>query len=121
MGTLNGKESTMTGTLNATWPGDMWKTGGGATWLGGSYDIETDTLIFGAGNPSPWNSHLRNAGKPTDGNVGDNLYAASRIGLDPKTGEIRWHYQTTPRRLLSGGGAGDGGEHRHEQTPDRGG
>ncbi|NVK29372.1 MAG: PQQ-binding-like beta-propeller repeat protein, partial [Gammaproteobacteria bacterium] len=30
MGTLNGEESTMTGTLNATWPGDMWKTGGGA-------------------------------------------------------------------------------------------
>ncbi|MBT9246589.1 PQQ-dependent methanol/ethanol family dehydrogenase (plasmid) [Gemmobacter fulvus] len=97
MGTLNGKESTMTGTLNATWPGDMWKSGGGATWLGGSYDIETNTLIFGAGNPAPWNSHLRNAGTPTEGNVGDNLYAASRIGLDPATGEIKWHFQTTPR------------------------
>lgn len=97
MGTLNGEESTMTGTLNATWPGDMWKTGGGATWLGGSYDIETDTLVFGAGNPAPWNSHLRNAGTPTDGNAGDNLYAASRIGIDPATGEIKWHFQTTPR------------------------
>ncbi|MBU0778521.1 MAG: PQQ-dependent methanol/ethanol family dehydrogenase [Alphaproteobacteria bacterium] len=97
MGTLNGEESTMTGELNATWPGDMWKTGGGATWLGGSYDIETDTLVFGAGNPSPWNSHLRGAGAPTEGNTGDNLYAASRVGLDPATGEIKWHYQTTPR------------------------
>jgi alcohol dehydrogenase (cytochrome c) len=97
MGTLNGKESTMTGKLNATWPGDMWKTGGGATWLGGSYDIETDTLIFGAGNPSPWNSHLRNAGTPVEGNKGDNLYAASRIGIDPHTGEIKWHFQITPR------------------------
>ena len=97
MGTLNGEESTMTGTLNATWPGDMWKTGGGATWLGGSYDAETDTLIFGAGNPAPWNSHLRNAGAPVEGNAGDNLYAASRIALDPATGEIKWHFQTTPR------------------------
>lgn len=97
MGTLNGQPSTMTGTLNATWPGDMWKTGGGATWLGGSYDIETDTIVFGAGNPAPWNSHLRNAGTPVEGNAGDNLYAASRLGLDPKTGEIKWHYQTTPR------------------------
>ncbi|MEO9780097.1 MAG: PQQ-dependent methanol/ethanol family dehydrogenase [Sedimentitalea sp.] len=97
MGTLNGEESTMTGTLNATWPGDMWKTGGGATWLGGSYDIETDTLVFGAGNPAPWNSHLRDAGTPTEGNTGDNLYAASRIGIDPATGDIKWHYQTTPR------------------------
>jgi alcohol dehydrogenase (cytochrome c) len=97
MGMLNGEESTMTGTLNATWPGDMWKTGGGATWLGGSYDADTDTLIFGTGNPAPWNSHLRNAGTPTEGNAGDNLYAASRIGIDPATGEIKWHYQTTPR------------------------
>lgn len=97
MGELNGEPSTMTGTLNATWPGDMWKTGGGATWLGGSYDARTDTLIFGTGNPAPWNSHLRNAGTPTEGNAGDNLYAASRIGIDPKTGEIKWHFQTTPR------------------------
>ncbi len=97
MGTLNGAPSTMTGTLNATWPGDLWKTGGGATWLGGSYDAETDTLVFGTGNPAPWNSHLRNAGKPVDGNTGDNLYAASRLGIDPKTGEIKWHFQSTPR------------------------
>ncbi len=97
MGTLNGKESTMTGTLNATWPGDLWKTGGGATWLGGSYDADTNTIVFGAGNPAPWNSWLRNAGEPTDGNKGDNLYAASRVGMDPATGEIKWHYQTTPR------------------------
>ncbi len=97
MGMLNGKESTMTGKLNATWTGDMWKFGGGATWLGGTYDVETDTLFFGAGNPAPWNSHLRNAGTPTDGNAGDNLYAASRIALNPDTGEIKSHYQTTPR------------------------
>ncbi len=97
MGTLNGEESTMTGTLNATWPGDLWKTGGGATWLGGSYDGETDTLVFGTGNPAPWNSHLRGAGTPAEGNTGDNLYAASRLGIDPATGEIKWHFQTTPR------------------------
>ena len=97
MGMLNGEESTMTGTLNASWPGDMWKTGGGATWLGGSYDARTDTLIFGTGNPAPWNSHLRGAGEPTEGNTGDNLYAASRLGIDPATGEIKWHFQTTPR------------------------
>lgn len=97
MGELNGQPSTMTGTLNATWPGDMWKTGGGATWLGGSYDAETDTIVMGTGNPAPWNSWLRNAGTPTEGNAGDNLYAASRIGLDPATGEIKWHFQTTPR------------------------
>jgi alcohol dehydrogenase (cytochrome c) len=87
MGMLNGKDSTMTGTLNASWPGDMWKFGGGATWLGGTYDVETDTIFYGVGNPAPWNSHLRQ---------GDNLYAASRIALNPDTGEIKWHLQTTP-------------------------
>ncbi|MCA8884406.1 MAG: PQQ-dependent dehydrogenase, methanol/ethanol family, partial [Rhodobacteraceae bacterium] len=97
MGTYKGEPSTMTGTLNATWPGDMWKTGGGATWLGGSYDIDTNTLVFGTGNPAPWNSHLRNAGTPVEGNKGDNLYAASRLGIDPENGEIKWHFQTTPR------------------------
>jgi len=87
MGTLHGKESTMTGTKNATWPGDLWKTGGGATWLGGTYDPDTDLIYYGTGNPAPWNSHLRE---------GDNLYAASRIAIDPDNGEIMWHYQTTP-------------------------
>ncbi|PWC35561.1 methanol/ethanol family PQQ-dependent dehydrogenase [Azospirillum sp. TSO22-1] len=87
MGTLNGKESTMTGKLNASWPGDLWKTGGGATWLGGTYDPETRTLFFGTGNPAPWNSHLR---------PGDNLYTSSTVALNPDTGEIKWHYQTTP-------------------------
>jgi alcohol dehydrogenase (cytochrome c) len=97
MGMLNGKESTMTGKLNETWSGDMWKFGGGATWLGGTYDAETDTVFFGAGNPAPWNSHLRNAGTPLEGNAGDNLYAASRIAINPDNGEIKSHYQTTPR------------------------
>ncbi|SCA57988.1 Quinoprotein ethanol dehydrogenase [Candidatus Terasakiella magnetica] len=87
MGTLNGKEGTMTGTKNATWPGDMWKWGGGATWLGGTYDPETRQLFFGTGNPAPWNAHLR---------PGDNLYTASRLAIDIDTGEINWHYQTTP-------------------------
>ncbi|QFU09120.1 Quinoprotein ethanol dehydrogenase precursor [Rhodobacteraceae bacterium THAF1] len=97
MGTLDGEESTMTGELNATWPGDMWKTGGGATWLGGSYDDRTDTIIMGTGNPAPWNSHLRGAGQPSEDGMGDNLYAASRLGIDPATGEIKWHFQSTPR------------------------
>lgn len=87
MGMLDGKESTMTGKKNATWPGDMWKHGGGATWLGGTYDPETRQLFFGTGNPAPWNSHLR---------PGDNLYTASRLAIDIDTGEIKWHYQTTP-------------------------
>lgn len=87
MGTLRGKDNGVTGKTNATWQGDLWKTGGGATWLGGTYDPDTNLLFFGTGNPAPWNSHLR---------PGDNLYTSSTIALDPDTGVIKWHYQTTP-------------------------
>ncbi|WP_425335992.1 methanol/ethanol family PQQ-dependent dehydrogenase [Sphingomonas kaistensis] len=87
VGQLNGKPSTMTGKLNASWQGDLWKSGGGATWLGGTYDPGTNLLYFGTGNPAPWNSHLR---------PGDNLYTSSTVALDPDSGEIKWHYQTTP-------------------------
>jgi alcohol dehydrogenase (cytochrome c) len=86
-GYLNDKENGVTGETNATWPGDMWKFGGGATWLGALYDPDTDLIYIGTGNPSPWNAHLR---------PGDNLYTASRLAIDPDTGEIVWHYQTTP-------------------------
>ena len=55
-GTYKGKDTTMTGKANETWPGDMYKTGGGATWLGGTYDPDTKLVFFGTGNPAPWNS-----------------------------------------------------------------
>jgi len=88
MGYLNGEENGVTGgDVDMTWPGDMWKMGGAATWNGGTYDPDTDLLFFGTGNPAPWNSHLR---------PGDNLYSSSRLAIDPDTGEIVWHYQTTP-------------------------
>ncbi len=87
MGTLNGKESTMTGTVNESWPGDMWKNGGGATWLGGTYDPATKLAYFGTGNPAPWNSYLR---------PGDNKWTSSRVAIDVETGNIAWGFQTTP-------------------------
>lgn len=87
MGYLNGKENGISGTTNATWPGETWKTGGAAPWLGGSYDPKTGLAYFGTGNPGPWNSHVRK---------GDNLYSAATVAIDVKTGQIKWHYQNTP-------------------------
>ncbi|WP_292933616.1 PQQ-dependent methanol/ethanol family dehydrogenase [Noviherbaspirillum sp.] len=77
----------VSGTTNKTWPGELWKTGGAATWLGGTYDPKTGLAYFGTGNPAPWNSHLR---------PGDNLYSSSTVAIDVETGQIKWHYQTTP-------------------------
>ncbi|WP_439536561.1 PQQ-dependent methanol/ethanol family dehydrogenase [Methyloversatilis sp.] len=83
----NKTEAGISGTTNATWPGDLWKVGGAATWLGGTYDAKTGLAYFGTGNPAPWNSHLR---------PGDNLYSCSTVAIDVKTGEIKWHFQSTP-------------------------
>jgi alcohol dehydrogenase (cytochrome c) len=83
----NPKENGVSGTPNQSWPGDLWKTGGAATWLGGTYDPKTGLAYFGTGNPAPWNSHLRK---------GDNLYSCSTVAIDVKTGKIVWHYQNTP-------------------------
>lgn len=87
MGELNGKPSTMTGKTNESWPGDMWKFGGGATWLGGTYDPDLNLIYVGTGNPGPWNSWLR---------PGDNKWSASRLAINPDNGEIVWGFQTTP-------------------------
>ncbi|RVT49812.1 PQQ-dependent methanol/ethanol family dehydrogenase [Rubrivivax albus] len=83
----NAKENGTSGTPGKTWPGDLWKTGGAATWLGGTYNPKTGLAYFGTGNPAPWNSHLRK---------GDNLYSTSTVAIDVKTGQIVWHYQNTP-------------------------
>ncbi|KDB53178.1 methanol/ethanol family PQQ-dependent dehydrogenase [Sphaerotilus natans subsp. natans DSM 6575] len=80
-------ENGISGERGKTWPGDLWKTGGAATWLGGSYNKKTGLAYFGTGNPAPWNSHLRK---------GDNLYSTSTVAIDVKTGQIKWHYQSTP-------------------------
>ena len=86
-GAMHGKDTTMTGKVNESWPGDMYKFGGGAPWLGGLYDPETKLIFIGTGNPAPWNSWLR---------PGDNKWTSSRLAIDPENGEIKWGFQTTP-------------------------
>ncbi|MBX5461759.1 MAG: PQQ-dependent dehydrogenase, methanol/ethanol family [Steroidobacteraceae bacterium] len=74
-----------------TWRGKWWeKGGGGSTWDGIVYDPQTDLVIFGTGNGLPWPSELRSPGG------GDNLFIASILAVDAKTGKYRWHYQATP-------------------------
>lgn len=87
MGYKDGQENGVSGKTNATWPGDMYKTGGAAPWNNMSYDPELNLIYAGTSNPSPWNSWVR---------PGDNLYSASTVAIDPATGKIVWHYQSTP-------------------------
>jgi PQQ-dependent dehydrogenase (methanol/ethanol family) len=72
-----------------TWKGESWKTGGGGTWLTGTYDPGLNTLYWPIGNPAAM----------TDRSVrgdGDNLFTDAVVALDPDTGQRKWHYQFTP-------------------------
>jgi alcohol dehydrogenase (cytochrome c) len=54
-------------------------------WTTGSYDPETNLVLFGTGEPQPW-------GDP-EFRPGDNLFTNSVIALDVETGKLKWHFQ----------------------------
>jgi alcohol dehydrogenase (cytochrome c) len=67
---------------------NAWRTGGGAVWVTGTYDAETNQTLWGVGNPVPMmDARLR---------PGDNLYTNSVISYDPDTGRMNWYFQYTP-------------------------
>ncbi|HSV71287.1 MAG TPA: PQQ-binding-like beta-propeller repeat protein [Methylibium sp.] len=72
----------------ASWPGDSGKTGGGGAWMPGQYDPKLDLFFIGTSNAAP----------DFDGSKrrGDNLYTATTLALEPKTGKLRWHHQEIP-------------------------
>jgi PQQ-dependent dehydrogenase (methanol/ethanol family) len=74
----------------SSWPGDMWKYGGGGTWGWISYDPDLDLIYYGTANPGPWNPDVR---------PGDNKWTAGIFARDPDTGEAVWAYQWSPHDL----------------------
>jgi alcohol dehydrogenase (cytochrome c) len=71
-----------------TWPkGNQWKTGGGPVWVTGNYDPDTHLAFWGTGNGGPWMGDQR---------PGDNLYTASTVAIDVRTGRISGHHQYHP-------------------------
>ena len=66
---------------------EAWRTGGGALYVTGSYDPQTNLTIWGTGNPAPrYDSSYR---------PGDNLFTESTVGFDAATGKMQWHFQYT--------------------------
>ena len=68
-----------------TWQGDSWKYGGGPIWTQAAIDPELGMIYFSVGNASPDNDGTLRAG--------DNLFTASIVALDMKTGAYKWHFQ----------------------------
>jgi alcohol dehydrogenase (cytochrome c) len=67
---------------------NAWQTGGGAMWVTGSYDTDTNQVLWGTGNPVPmFNAYYR---------PGNNLYTNSLISWDPDSGKMNWYFQYTP-------------------------
>jgi quinohemoprotein ethanol dehydrogenase len=74
-----------------TWGGDFWtKGGGGAVWDGFAYDADANLVYVGTGNAEPWVQKFRGAQGV------DNLYTCSILAVDLTTGQLKWHFQTTP-------------------------
>ncbi|MBK9079184.1 MAG: PQQ-binding-like beta-propeller repeat protein [Hyphomicrobium sp.] len=71
-----------------SWPGDSGKVGGGGAWLPGVYDKKTDSILIGTSNAAP--------DFFPDGRKGDNLYTATILNIEAKTGKLKWHYQEVP-------------------------
>jgi alcohol dehydrogenase (cytochrome c) len=65
--------------------GDPYKTLGGGVWQNPAIDLETRTVYFVVGNPSP----------DLDGSLrpGDNLYTDSLVAVDLDTGKYKCHFQ----------------------------
>jgi alcohol dehydrogenase (cytochrome c) len=75
-----------------TWKNDAWRTGGGPTWITGSYDPSLDLLYWGVGNPAP---DFQGDVRP-----GDNLFTDSMIALHASSGRLAWYFQFTPHDEL---------------------
>ena len=75
-----------------TWdPNSLWNVGlGGNAWDGMAYDPTLNLLYVGTGNATPYSRKLRSP------NGGDNLFISCILAINPDTGRLVWHYQTTP-------------------------
>ena len=78
-----------------TWdPDSYWDAGlGGTSWGELTYDPELNLLYVGTGNSSPYPIWFRSP------SGGDNLFLASILAINPDTGRLVWHYQTTPGEI----------------------
>jgi alcohol dehydrogenase (cytochrome c) len=77
---------------SASWPGELYKRGGGTTWMPGTYDPALNTVFWGTSNPAP---DFDGAPRP-----GDDLYTDCVLALDPDSGKLKWYFQFTPHDLF---------------------
>jgi PQQ-dependent dehydrogenase (methanol/ethanol family) len=89
---------TVAGTDEAmkTWGNDSWRTGGGGGWMPGTYDSETNSILWGTANPAPLYDWSGADYKTQGARPGDNLHTSSVIALDIDTGKLKSYHQELP-------------------------
>jgi len=70
--------------------------GGASAWNAGAYDPVTNTVLYGTGQPTPWDRLDPNRRADPDGVVTDDLYTVSWVAVDADSGELRWYRQALP-------------------------
>ncbi|MFK7829910.1 MAG: PQQ-binding-like beta-propeller repeat protein [Congregibacter sp.] len=98
-----GKELWRTSTIalpgtpeDASWGGQAQELrGGGDTWIAGSYDPKLELFFIGTSQAKPWVAASRGM-RASDAA----LYTNSTLALDPKSGDIVWHYQHMPGETI---------------------
>jgi PQQ-dependent dehydrogenase (methanol/ethanol family) len=68
--------------------------GGAAMWNVGAYDSVTNTIIWGTGQPIPWERFTTRSEEGDE--VSADLYTASYVAVDADTGEMKWYFQVVP-------------------------
>jgi alcohol dehydrogenase (cytochrome c) len=86
---------------------NAWQTGGGAVWVTGTYDADSNQTLWGVGNPVPM---MDARARP-----GDNLFTNSVISWDPDNGKMNWYFWVRFKVMrlccrIEGGLAYGGGE-----------
>jgi len=79
-----------------TWPkdSDAWEHGGAGVWMIPSVDPDLGIVYFGTSNASPqYGGEVR---------PGDNLFTATALALDLKTGKEKWHFQVLHHDIWEG-------------------
>ena len=81
-----------------TWPNNdpdplianIWQRGGATVWQAPAIDPELGMMYFTTGNASPREGSMR---------PGDNLFTASMVALDYRTGQYKWHFQQVKHEI----------------------
>ena len=82
----------------ATWqpmpPSWRWGIGGASAWNLGAYDPQSDTVIYGTGQPTP--TERLDQRRRNDGPASADHYSSGFVALDASDGSLRWFHQVVP-------------------------